>query len=134
MSVEQSIKLKMAQAIISENKAVIRLDHSEHRLNAFDVQIVEQMFECCHSLPIPVAINTSQWNDCLVNTANIIYLMGDTECEDFFRINMDKDWSCFHQKLVKKVNILSYKNTIILHIMQTKLIHLFGYSMFSFRK
>ena len=30
--------------------------------NAYDMQIAEPMFEFCHSLPIPVAIDTLQWN------------------------------------------------------------------------
>ena len=102
MSVEQSLKSKLAQAITSENKAVVMLDRPRNRSNAFDMQIAEPMFEFCHSLLIPVAINTSQWNYCLSNMANILHSMGDTECEDFFRIKMNKDWSWFHQMLVKK--------------------------------
>ena len=102
MSVEQSIKSKMAQAITSENKAVIMLDHPGNRSNEFDMQIAEPMFEFCHSLLIPVAINTSQWNCCLDNMANILHLMGDTECEDFFRINMDESWSGSTKSLSKR--------------------------------
>ena len=134
MNVEQSIKSKMAQAITSENKAVVILDHPRNRSKAFDIQIAEPMFEFHISLPITVAIDTSQWKCCLGNMANVLHLMGDTESEDFFRMNMDKDWSWFHQMLVKKTNILFCKNTNIFHIMQTVLIHLFDYSIFSFRK
>ena len=69
MSVEQSIKSKTSQAITSENKAVVMLDCAGNRSNAFDMQIAETRFEFCHSLPIPVAINTSQWTCCLGNMA-----------------------------------------------------------------
>ena len=44
MSVEQSIKFKISQAIISENKAVIMLHHPGNRSNTFDVQIAELLF------------------------------------------------------------------------------------------
>ena len=71
MSVEQSIKSKMAQAITSKNNAVVTLDYPRNRSNSFDMQIANPMFEFCHSLQIPVAINTSQWNCCLG-------LIGDT--------------------------------------------------------
>ena len=134
MSVKQSIKWKILQAITSENKAVIMLDDPGHRTNAFDIQIAEPMFRVCHSLPLPVAINTSQWNCCLDNMANVLHLMDDTKCVDFFRMNMNKDWSWFYQKLAKKNNRWFCKNTNIFHIKQTVLIHLFGYSIFSFRK
>ena len=126
MSVGQSIKSKMAQAITSKNKTAQLLNHPRKRSNTFDMQIAEPMFEFCHSLPMPVAINTSQRNCCLGNMANVLHSMGDTENEYFFRIDMDKDWSWLHQKLVEKNNILLCKNTNIFHIMQTALIHLFG--------
>ena len=58
MSVEHSIKSNSSQAITSENKAVIMLDCPGDRSTAFDMQIVEPFFECCHNLLIPVAINT----------------------------------------------------------------------------
>ena len=96
MSVEQSIKSKMVPAITSENKAVAMLDHPRNRSNAFVMKIAEQMFEFCHSLLKPVAINTSQCNCCLGKMANILHLMSDTKSKDFFRINMDKGWSWFH--------------------------------------
>ena len=89
ISVEQSIKGKISQAITSQNKAVVMLDRPGNKSNAFEIQIAEPMFEFCHSLLIPIAINTSQWNCCLANMANVLYLMGDTESEDFFRLNMD---------------------------------------------
>ena len=60
--------------------------------------------------------------------------MSDTECEDSFRMNMDKHWSLFYQKLIENNKTRFCINTNIFHIMQTVLIHLFGYSMFSFRK
>ena len=44
MSVKQSIKSKTAQAITSENKAVIMLDCPGNRSNAFDLQMAELMF------------------------------------------------------------------------------------------
>ena len=44
MSVEQSIKSKMGQAITSENKAVIMLDCPGNRSNSFDIQTAEPMF------------------------------------------------------------------------------------------
>ena len=47
---------------------------------------------------------------------------------------MDEDRSWFHQKLVKKNNRLFCKNTNIFHMMQTVLIHHFGYSIFLFKK
>ena len=82
------------------------LNHPGNRSHAFDVQIAEPMFEFHHSLPIPAAINTCQWNCCLGNMTNVLHLMGDTESEDFFRVNMD--WSWLHQKLVKKpINYLA---------------------------
>ena len=93
MSVKQSMKSKIAQVITTENKAVIMLDHLGKISIAFNIQIAEPMFEFCHSLLIPVAINTSQWNCCLDNMAVVLHFMDDTECEDFFRMNMDKDWS-----------------------------------------
>ena len=43
-------------------------------------------------LPIQISINTSQWNYCLGNMANILCLMGATEYEGFFKKNMDKPW------------------------------------------
>ena len=73
MSVEQSIKPKTSHAITSKNKAVVMLDHPENRSNAFD------LFEFCHTLPIPIAINTSQWNCCLGNMANFNHLMVETD-------------------------------------------------------
>ena len=91
LSVEKSIKSKTSQAITSENKAVIMLDHPGNRSKANDIQIAEQLFQFFLSLPIPVAISTPKWNCCLGNMANVLNLMGDTECEDFFRMNMDKD-------------------------------------------
>ena len=60
-SIEQSIKSKTTQAITSENKAVILLDCTRNKSNAFYMQIAEPLFEFCHGLPIPVAMNTTQW-------------------------------------------------------------------------
>ena len=102
MSLEQSIISKKAQAITFENKAFVMLDCPGNRSNAFEAQIAEPMFEFCHSSPIQIAINTSQWSCCLGNMANVLQLMGGTVNEDFFRMNMNKDWSWFHQKLVEK--------------------------------
>ena len=96
VSVEQSIKSKTAQAMTSENKTVVMMDCLGNRSNAFDMQIAEPMFEYHHSLLIPVAINISQGNFCFGNMAKVLHLMGDTECEDFFRIKMNEDWSLFH--------------------------------------
>ena len=59
ISVEKCIKSKTAQAITTENKAAIMLDCSGNRSNSFDMQRAEPMFEFCHSLLIPVAINSS---------------------------------------------------------------------------
>ena len=87
MSVKQSIKSKTSQEITSEYKAVIMLDHPGNRSNSFDMQIAEPLFQFCHSLLIPVAINISQWNSCLGNMANVLHLMGYPECEDIFRMN-----------------------------------------------
>ena len=89
ISVEQSIKSKTSQVISSGNKAVIMLDYPVNRSKASDMQIKEPLFQFCHSLPILVAIKTSQWNCCLVNMANILDIIGDTNCEDFFRMNID---------------------------------------------
>ena len=117
---EQSIKSKMAQAVKSKNEAVVMLDHPGNRSNAFDMKIAEPMFESCHGLPIPIAIDTSQWNCCLSNK-NALHLLSDEEYENFFRMNMVKDLSLFHQKLVKKRHkYLSF--------------HHFGYSIFSSMK
>ena len=132
MSVEQSIKSKVT--FTSENKAVIMLDQPRNRSNAFDMQIAGPMFEFSHSLLIPVAIDSSQCNCSLGNMVNVFHLMGDTESEVYFRINMDKYWSWFQQKLVQKNNILFCKNTNIFHIRQTVLIYLLGHSIFSFKK
>ena len=57
MSVEQSIMSKSSQAITSENKAKVMLDHPGKRSTTFEMQIGKIMFELCFSLPIPVAIN-----------------------------------------------------------------------------
>ena len=84
MSVEQSI----TQAITSENQQL--LDRLGNRSNAFDMQIAKPMFIFHHRLPLSIAINTSQWSCCLGNMANVLHLMDDTECEDFFRMNMNK--------------------------------------------
>ena len=98
------------------------------------MQIAEPLFQFCHSLLISVAVNTSQWNLCLGNMANVLHLMGDTDCEDFFRMNMDKYWSWFHNNWLKNKRRQFWKITNIHHIMQTVLVHLFSYSIFSFRK
>ena len=99
MSVEQSIKSKTSQAITSENKAVIMLDDPGNGSNEFVMQITEPLFQL-----IPLAINTPQFNCCLSNMANVLHLMGDTEHEDFFRMNMDKNLLWFHQKLHENSN------------------------------
>ena len=75
---------KISKVFFSENKAVIMLDCTGNRSKAFDMQIVEPLFQFPHSLPIPIAINTPQRNCCLSNMANVLHLMDDTECEDFF--------------------------------------------------
>ena len=93
MTVEQRIKSKTSQTITSENKAVVMLDHSGNRSNAFGMKIAEKMFEFRHTLPIPASINTSSWNCYLGNMANVLYLIGDTKCDNFFSISMDKHWS-----------------------------------------
>ena len=90
MSIEESIKSKTSQANTSENRVVVMLDHPGNRSNAFDMQIAEPMFEFCHSLLIPITINTSQRNCWLGNTANVLHIMGDKECEVSFRMNMDR--------------------------------------------
>ena len=128
MSVEQSIKSKMAQVITSENKAVIILNRLGNRSTAFDLE------KSRANVWIPLAIKTSQWDCCLGNMANVLHLMSDTESENFFKMNIDKDWSWFHQKLMKKNNRLFCKNTNIFHIMQTMLINFFGYSIFLLKK
>ena len=86
------------------------------------------------SLPIPVAINTAKWNCSLGNMDNVLHLLGDTECEDFFRMNMDKHWSWFHQKFIENNNRWFCINTSLFDVMQTVFVHLFGYSIISFRK
>ena len=60
MSVEQSIKSKTSQAIISENNAVIMLNCPGNRSNALNMQKAEPLFQFCHTLPTSVAINTPQ--------------------------------------------------------------------------
>ena len=77
------------------------LDCPGNRSNGFDMQIAETLFQFFHSLPTPVAINTPKWNCSLGNMANVLHLMGDTESEDLFRMNMDKHWSWFHQNLLE---------------------------------
>ena len=62
MSVEERIKTKKSQASTSENKAVIIMDNPGSRSNSFDMQIAEPLFEFYFFLPIPVTINTLQWN------------------------------------------------------------------------
>ena len=78
MGVEHGINSKTSQVITFEKKAVIMLDHSGNRSNSFDMQIAEQLFQFSHSLQIPVAINTPQWNCCLVNMANLLHVIGNT--------------------------------------------------------
>ena len=90
VNVEQSIESKTIQVITSEKKAVVMLDHSGNRSNAFDIQIAEPMFEFSHSLPFIVAVNTSQSNCYLGNMANVPHLMDDREFEDSFRMNVKK--------------------------------------------
>ena len=67
------------------------LDHPGKRYNAFDMKITEQIIDFCYSLLIPVAINTSQWNCCFGNMADILHFMCDTESEDFFSMNTLED-------------------------------------------
>ena len=99
MSVEQSIKSKASQASIYENKAVIMLDCPVNRSNAFDVRLAEPLFEFSLCLLIPVVINIPQWNCCFGNMGNVLHLMGDTDCEDLFKMNMDMHWeSCTVQE------------------------------------
>ena len=83
-----------------------------NRSNSFDMQIAEPIFKFYHSSTIPVAINTSQENCCLGIMANVLHLIGNMGSEDFFRMNVDKDWSWFHQKIVKKNNTLVAKTQI----------------------
>ena len=91
------------------------LDCPRNRSNAFIMHITEPMFECCHSLPIPVDINTSQWSFCLVNMANILHLMGDTKSENFFRMNMDKDWSWFFKLWFESFGNIVYNASVLKH-------------------
>ena len=79
-------------------------------------------------------MNTTKWNCYPSNMANVPHFLGDKECEDFFRMNMNKHWSWFHQKLLIVKRREFCRNTNLFHIMQTVLIHLFGYNMFSSRK
>ena len=111
MAIEQIIKSKMSIGISSENQAFLMWDNPGNRSKTFDMQIAESLFQFCHSLPILVENNIPQWNCCLGNMANVWHLMGDTECEDIFRTNVDRHWSQFHQKLIKHDKRLLYKST-----------------------
>ena len=102
------------------------LDHPGNKSNAFDMHITEPLLEFCNNLTIPVSIITHQENSCLGNMANVLHLIGDTECEDFFGMNIDKDWSWFHQKLLKGNSRQFCKKTNLFYIIQTVLIHHFG--------
>ena len=57
----------------------------------------EQLFQFHHSLPIPVATILLNWNDVLVKWIMFWNLPGNTDCDDFFRMNMDKHLSWPHQ-------------------------------------
>ena len=133
MSVEQSIISKTSQIIFSENKAVIILDCPWNISKAFDMQIAEQLFQFPHSLLIPVAINTPQWSYCLGNMANVIHLMGDTECKDFFRFNMDKIGHGFTKTAPVWQKSTLQKYTPISHHAICP-IHLVGFNILPFRK
>ena len=109
------------------------LDCPGNRSKAFDVQTTEPLFEFCNSLLIPLAINTPQWNCCLGNMANVLHLLGETECENFFRLSMDKHLSLFHQVLLQYDRRIPCKNTNPFHIIQLVFVCLFGYSLFSMR-
>ena len=97
-SIEQSMKSKASKLIFSQNKAGLLLDHPG---------------KFPHSLLIPVAINTLQWNCCLDNMANVPHLMDNTEYANFFRMTIIGYWWCFHQKQIqhyrKHYNILSFR-------------------------
>ena len=112
--------------IFSENKAVIMLDCSGNRSKPLIMQIAKPLFEFPHILLIPVVINNHQWNCCIGIMANVLHIIDDTECEDFFRMNMDKNCSWFHQKLLHHYGKLHCKNTNIL-------CSFFDYNIFSFR-
>ena len=89
------------KVIYSENKAVIMFDHHGKIPKSFDMQILELIFLFDNSLPTQVGINTDQWNCCLGNMANVLCLMVDTYCKYFFRMNINKHWSWFHQNLLE---------------------------------
>ena len=126
--------LMLTRALNQNYHKQFALDHPGYRSNAFDMWIAEPLFQFCHSIPIPIVINTPQWNCCLGNMANTLHLMNDTDCENFFRINMDKHLSWFHQNLPKNNRIQFCKSTNLFQIMLTVFVHLFGYSIFLFRK
>ena len=66
MSAEQSIKSKKSQVMTSENDVMILYDPG-NRSTAFDMQMAEPLYQFCHRLLIPIAINTPQWNCCVGN-------------------------------------------------------------------
>ena len=58
---------------------------------------------------------------------------GDTDCEDFFIINMDSTGHGFTKKDHKNNRRQFCKNTNLFQFMQTVFVSLFVYSLFSFR-
>ena len=72
-----------------------------------------------------------QRNCCLGNMADILHLMGDTECEDNFRMNMDKRWSWLYENLLQH-DRKQFRMGHHFHIMQSILKHCFGHNKLSF--
>ena len=66
--------------------------------------------------------------------ANVLQVMGDKEHEDFFRMNMDKHWSWFHQKLLQHDTRLFGRKIHTSYIMQFILKILFDNNILSHRK
>ena len=75
----------------------------------------------------------ARWNDsdlqllCFSLHLCMIDWCDDYNNEDFFRMNMDKLWSWFHQKLLK-----NNRRLFLFQIMHS-VVQLVGYSIFSFR-
>ena len=92
MSTEQSNNSKATILSTSKSKLVIMLDHLENTSKTFDIEEAEPTLHIYQSFSIYITINTPKWNCCLGNMANVLYLMGKKERENFVKMNMDKYW------------------------------------------
>ena len=66
--------------------------------------------------------------------ANVLHLMIDRECEDFFRMNMNKSCTLFHLKWFQHSRTLFDRNVHSFHTMHSILMNLFDYNVDLFRK